>query len=199
MQAVPIIIDEMNVVHQCKNLNLNHVSWTSFYSSIRHMIRVPAIVPYFAGANTSDEGNFREGRARFFEALRIRGITVLEGFIGKGKNHRRLEKGVDVLVALQIYKEALNGAKDIIVCSADSDIVPAILEAQALGARVHVVVSDFFPAYNITQVADRVISLESVLANVIQKGNVTFVDQTKPFMFSKSRCFTKERLGLVSA
>lgn len=199
MQTVPIIIDEMNVVHQYKKLNLNHISWTSFYSSIRHMIRVPEIVPYFAGAISSDDDHFRERRSRFFEALKHRGVNVLEGFTGRDRNHHRLEKGVDVLVALQIYKEALNGAKDIIVCSGDSDLIPAILEAQALGARVHVVVSEFFPAYEITLVADRVIPLESVLLNVISKGNVSFKDPTNPFMFSTSKSFMKERLGLVSA
>ncbi|MBQ0137930.1 MAG: NYN domain-containing protein [Kurthia sp.] len=198
-KAVPIIIDEMNIVHQYKKLNLHHISWTSFYSALRHMINVPAIAPYFACAKASENGELQDGRSRFFEALRMRGVTVLEGFTVQDSNRRRLEKGVDVLVALQIYKEALTGAKDIIVCSADSNLVPAILEAQALGVRVHVVVSEFFPAYGITQVADRVISLESVLAKVIDKGNVKFKDQTKPFMFSTSRSYMKERIGLVSA
>lgn len=198
-KAVPIIIDEMNIVHQYKKLNLYHISWTSFYSAMRHMINAPAITPYFACAKAADDCELRNSRFRFFEALRMRGVTILEGFTGMDSNRRRLEKAVDVLVALQIYKEALNGAKDIIVCSGDSDLVPAILEAQALGARVHVVISDVFPAYEITQVADRVISLESVLANVIEKGNVKFKDQTKPYMFSTSRSYMKERVGLVSA
>ena len=198
-KAVPIIIDEMNIVHQYKKLNLHHISWTSFYSALRHMINVPTITPYFACANSSEPCDHRDGRSRFFEALRLRGVTILEGFMGKDSNLRNLEKGVDVLVALQIYKEALNGAEDIIVCSGDSDLVPAILEAQALGVRVHVVVSEFFPAYEITQIADRVISLESVLKSVIEKGNVKFKEPTKPFMFSTSSSYMKERAGLVSA
>lgn len=195
---VPVIIDEMNIVHQYKNLNVRHMSWTSFYSAIRHMTGAQ-IQPYFACANVADNSQVMESRSRFFAALRMRGITLLEGFTGRDSNNRRLEKGVDVLVALQIYKEALNGTKDIIVCSADSDLVPAILEAQSLGARIHVVVSEHFPALEITQVADRIISLETLLSSVIKNGNADFKDTSRPYLFSTKKNFSKSRMGLVSA
>ncbi len=139
-------------------------------------------------------------RSTFFKALRDRGVNVLEGIaVRSAKKNNRVEKGVDVLVALQIYKEALNGARDIIVCSADSDLVPAVMEAQALGVRVHVVMSDYTPGCELSSIADRVISLETIVQSMLERGKVSFKDQEKPFLFTNAECFKEQRKGLQYA
>jgi uncharacterized LabA/DUF88 family protein len=193
---VPVIVDEMNIVHQNRSINVSRVSWTSFFSAIQHTIKC-SLEPYFVCSNANDNPSFAERRESFFDALRQRNIKVLEGFSVLDSSQKRLEKGVDVLVALQIYKEALNGAKDIIVCSADSDLVPAILEAQKLGARVHVVISSSFPGYEITQIADTIISLEDLLLKMEARGNIKYVDTEKPGIRCNKRYY-QQRLGNIA-
>lgn len=177
---IPVIVDEMNVMYHLRKLNIYHISWTSFYSALRH-ITGTKITPYFACANVGNKGEFHEKRNSFFRSLERRGINILEGFSVRGHDNRRIEKGVDVLVALQIFKESLNEAKDIIVCSADSDLVPAIKEAQSLGARVHCVISDSSPSKELVNVADSIIRLETILEMMNERGHIQLTDDSKPF------------------
>ncbi|PJO44916.1 NYN domain-containing protein [Lysinibacillus xylanilyticus] len=103
------------------------------------------------------------------------------------------------LVALQIYKEALNGSRDIIVCSADSDLVPAVKEAQAIGVRVYVVMSDYTPGCELSTVADLVINLETIVEPMLERGKVSFMDKEKPYLFTNAECFKEQRKGLQYA
>lgn len=198
--AIPVIVDEMNVMHQLHRINVAGMSWPSYFRALGNYTN-SKITPYFACANVVVEKDsaFYEGRLRFFNSLRDRGVRVLEGFTVHDAQKQRIEKGVDVLVALQIYKEALQGARDIILCSADSDLVPAVLEVQKMGVRVHVVISDYAPGLELADIADRVISLEQIMNIVIENGTIRFKDETKPFLFATSHCFKKVRKGVCSA
>lgn len=198
--SIPIIVDEMNIVHQLHKINIHGVSWTSFYKTISSLTN-SSIVPYFACANVErNDKDFHANRLSFFNALRNRGVNVLEGLAVKSTKNSRIEKGVDVLVALQIYKEALKGARDIIVCSADSDLVPAVKEAQDLGVRVHVIMSDYTPGCELSTIADRVISLESIVQSMLENGRVVrFKDTKKPYLFTDAESFKVVRRGLQYA
>ncbi|MFY0519295.1 NYN domain-containing protein [Lysinibacillus sp. UGB7] len=196
---IPVIIDEMNVIHQLHRINVHGLSWTSFYKTLSYYAN-SNVIPYFACANVeSQEKVIHSNRTTFFNALRERGVNVLEGFAVKASKNHRIEKGVDVLVALQIYKEALKGARDIIVCSADSDLVPAVKEAQDMGVRVHVVMSDYTPGCELSTIADRVISLETVVQSMLERGKVRFKDQERPYLFTDAECYKQLRKGLLYA
>ncbi|HCG4536025.1 TPA: NYN domain-containing protein [Salmonella enterica subsp. enterica serovar Typhi str. AG3] len=197
-RKIPVVIDEMNLMYQFHRINVKGMSWTSFYRAIS-LYTNAKVKKYFACANVqNEEENGYWNRRQFFDSLSKQGVHILEGFTVKNFKKSHVEKGVDVLVALQIYKEALNGAKDIIVCSADSDLVPAILEAQSMGARVHVVLSDFTTCRELETVADRIISLETVLS-FVDNRSIRYLDTTKPYIKTDSKCFKNLRKGVHSA
>ncbi|MBX8945906.1 NYN domain-containing protein [Lysinibacillus sp. K60] len=196
---IPIIVDEMNVIHQLHKINVHGLSWTNFYKTLGFIANAK-VTPYFACANVERKDKvFHANRSTFFNALRKRGVNVLEGLAVRESKDNRIEKGVDVLVALQIYKEALKGARDIIVCSADSDLVPAVKEAQNMGVRVHVVMSDYTPGCELSTIADRVISLETIVQSMVERGKINFKNQEKPYLFTNAVCYKQQRKGLQYA
>jgi len=95
---IPIIVDEMNVIHQLHRINVHGLSWTSFYKTISYYANTN-VVPYFACANVErTDRDIHANRSTFFKALRDRGVNVLEGIaVRTAKKNNRIEKGVDVV------------------------------------------------------------------------------------------------------
>ncbi len=184
---VPVIVDEMNVMHQLHRVQVHGVPWKYFFKAIENKIKAPVLAHMccFTGHQDYSE-EFLTKRQSFLEGLRKENIQVHEGLsLYITGDSRVVEKGVDVLAALTIYKAAAQGARDIIVCSADSDLIPAIREAQLLGARVHVIVSDYAPAREIAYHADSIISLEEVVS-LIDNKFVRWKNDQKPFIHTTS-------------
>lgn len=182
-----ILVDEMNVIGQLHRIGVKGINpWNAFYEALQGYIGYPA-EKHFYGANVpeSTHPERHNKRAGFFRALSNKDINVHEGFTVFDTNNKFIEKGVDVMLAMDLSLFALNGTKDIIVCSGDSDLVPAIERAQSYGARIHVVVSENIPAAQIIECADVVIRLEDVLrwipTRCIVKGH-----QTKQNFFKES-------------
>lgn len=182
-----ILVDEMNVIGQLHRIGVQGINpWNAFYVALQNYIDCSS-QKHFYGANvpelTHPERHLK--RVRFFHALKAKDIHVHEGFtVANTHGTSFIEKGVDVMLALDMVLLALGGAKDIIVCSGDTDLVPAIRRAQLFGARVHVVVSKNIPAAMITEVADVVIPLEKVLS-WIDPERILLKNQTKSNFFTE--------------
>lgn len=163
-----ILVDEMNVMHQLHRIGIQGINpWDKFYCALQSYLGHQS-EKHFYGANVPEE-TFPERflkRTRFFNALERKRIAVHQGHTILDTNGRMIEKGVDVLLAMDLSTLALKGYQDIVVCTGDSDMVPAIQRAQLHGAKVHVVVSFNTPAALITEVADEVIRLEDVIKQI---------------------------------
>lgn len=163
-----ILVDEMNIMHQLHRIGIQGINpWDTFYLTLQTYLGHQA-EKHFYGANVPEE-TFPERflkRTRFFNALERKRIMVHQGHTVLNSNGKMIEKGVDVLLAMDLSALALKGCQDIVVCTGDSDMVPAIQRAQLHGARVHVVVSENIPAALITEVADEVIPLEDVIKRI---------------------------------
>lgn len=159
-----ILVDEMNVIGQLHRIGIEGIQpWSAFYKAIQDFIGFPT-ENHFYCSNVPELMNTRyQKRGRFFRALERDGILVHEGFSVLDSKEKLVEKGVDVMLGMDISLFALDGVKDIIVCSGDSDLVPAIERAKFYGSRVHVVVSKNIPATRIIDAADVIIRLEDVL------------------------------------
>lgn len=200
MLKTRVLVDEMNVIYQLHRLNVEgFFHWNYFYKTIENLIGGPSEAHYFCANvnNSRATRNVHQKRKDFFNGLRRNGIQVHEGFTVLDSNKRRLEKGVDVLIAMEIYKSSLARASDIIVCSGDSDLIPAIKEAQNNGSRVHIVVSDHFPAREICEMADSIIPLETILSILAKQEKLKWKDKTKPFIYSIHQNYNEVRKGLV--
>lgn len=197
-KVVPVIVDEMNVMHQLHKINVKGMDWSVFFKLVSCNLNTPT-KSYFACANVLDQqSDFYINRKRFFNSLANSGVTLLQGFTVLDFKRKNIEKGVSVLIALQLYKESHSGAKDIILCSADSELIPAVLEAQVNGSRVHLIVSNHTPSKELCAVVDRVISLESIVETLSQQSAVRFMDLNKPYIMSKyDRDFKKSRQGVI--
>lgn len=182
-----ILVDEMNVMGQLHRIGVQGINpWNAFYEALQNYLGYPA-EKHFYCANvpilTHPERHTK--RAGFFKALSKRDINIHEGFTVVNSDKQFIEKGVDVMLAMDLSLFALDGTKDIIVCSGDTDLVPAIERAQFYGSRVHVVVSENIPAAIITEIADVVIRLEDVLS-WIPPHKILRKNQTKPNFFKES-------------
>ncbi|MER2005869.1 MAG: NYN domain-containing protein [Psychrobacillus sp.] len=164
MTKSAILVDEMNVIGQLHRIGIEGIQpWSAFYKGIQDLIGFPT-ENHFYCSNVPEHMNTRfQRRGRFFHALKRDGIEVHEGFSVLDSQEKLVEKGVDVMLGMDISLFALDGVKDIIVCSGDSDLVPAIERAKFYGSRIHVVVSKNIPAAHIIDAADVIIRLEDVL------------------------------------
>lgn len=198
MHKPVILVDEMNIMYQLHRMNVRGFAhWSTFYQTIESMIGNPCVAHFFCAnvMKTPEMEQVHQKRADFFNALRESSIQVHEGFSVLNANKRNLEKGVDVLLAMEIYKASLAGVRDIFLCSADSGLYPAIKEAQSNGSRVHLIISDYASAKEIESIVDSTISLESVLTSMQTMNYLKWKDNRKPFIFSSTKLF--ERKGLV--
>ncbi|MED3576021.1 NYN domain-containing protein [Cytobacillus praedii] len=168
MTKIAILVDEMNAMAQLHELGVKGIRpWSQFYKAIEEHFtttKTPAECHFYC-ANIpekldSQRHHLREG---FFKALIRDGITVHKGFAVLDRNKRLIEKGVDVLLSLDLVDLSLEGFDEIIVFSADGDIVPAIQRARANGAIVKAVLSFTMPAGNIAESVDEIIRLKDVL------------------------------------
>jgi len=166
--ATAIMVDEMNVIGQLHRIGIKGINpWNAYYEAIQQYFGLEG-EKHFYCSNVPEETYPKQFMKRlgFFNALRNLNIDVHEGFVVKDHQGKLVRKAVDVLLGMDITLLAMSGMKDIIICSGDSGLVPAIKRAQSYGTHVHVVVSKKTPAANIVDVADSVVSLEEILQEI---------------------------------
>lgn len=168
MTKVAILVDEMNAIIQLHQLGIEGIKpWNKFYETIeKHFTNSNSPAEYhFYGANVPENlypqrYKLREG---FFRALMRDGITVHKGFAVLDHSKKLVEKGVDVLLSLDLLDLSLEGFDEIFVFSADSDIIPAIHRARSNGAVVKAIINFEVPAGKMIGAVDEVIRLKDVL------------------------------------
>lgn len=174
-----VMVDEINAMNQLHSLGIEGIQpWKSFFEALEKVLKLDyltievhyhiygAIVPRYIDYDTYFK------RKRFFEALERDGINVHRGFCEK-REDGLTEKGVDVLLALDLLEMAQKGYDLLLVFSGDADVVPAIKRAQKAGAKVIAILSKGHKAKSVKDTADAVVTLESLI-ELIPKGNIVF-------------------------
>lgn len=103
----------------------------------------PAYIGYYVGQVRKEKNNPKSellysNQQKLFAHLQstILGVKIVRGHI-QNYNGIYKEKGVDVRLALDIYRMALDGLYDkAILISSDSDLIPAIKMVQTKGKEV---------------------------------------------------------------
>ena len=141
-QKYLVLFDGSNFYHSLKKLGIKHtlnfdysafLSWltsSSTYQAIYNVgeIKYTPLIP--------ETKKLYAGQLRLFAKLKSHHIQIKKGYMLKtnGKYH---EKGVDVQIALDIALGAHTNAYDICyLISSDTDLLPAIKQAQALGKQI---------------------------------------------------------------
>jgi uncharacterized LabA/DUF88 family protein len=149
--------------------------WKKFYEAI-HSVLVHdygdcEVTYHFYGAlpPRDDKGRFFN-RKRFFEALRKDGIETHQGFCQSFQGVLQ-EKGVDMMVGLDLLEFSLNQYDLLFLFSADADIVPAVERAKSYGAKVVAILADQQPAKLMKNAVDGVVPLDAVI-DLIDKKHI---------------------------
>lgn len=135
-----VIVDTRNVIGMFKNV-LGLPSHRPYAAGIKRALRLYGFEPVeiFAGVATSSSSEkLAPGQKRalssnqtYCERLTSEGIQVLEGYLAARGDENFQEKGIDVLLALQVadtverIRKGASNAQVIVVLSEDMDLMPA--------------------------------------------------------------------------
>lgn len=96
-----------------------------------------------------------QNQQKLFEQLRHQQIDIVKGYLLE-RNGRFFEKGVDVRLAVDIVSLAFTKRYDVgIVISSDTDLIPAMRQAQSYGREIVHVGFEHQPSQALIRIADR--------------------------------------------
>jgi uncharacterized LabA/DUF88 family protein len=146
-----ILVDEINAVSQFHSMDILGIRpWKAFFDALSSVLKLDygevECDYHFYGAippRDVDERRYFD-RTRFFDALKKDGIRVHKGICQPSPNGLT-EKGVDVLVALDLVEFAREQYDMLFVFSGDADLVPAVQRAKRT-SKVVAILRDGWPA-----------------------------------------------------
>ncbi len=153
-ERVIVLIDGSNFYHRLKEIGCRNLLSFDFAALLKHLVQKNKLVSagYYVGVIRTEAGNpkshelFRQ-QITLFGRLTRQGVTVHRGFLLK-VDHSYHEKGVDVMIATHLLSGAFRDKYDTaILISSDSDLIPAIVEAQSIDKTVHYVGFHHKPSY----------------------------------------------------
>ncbi|MEK5183226.1 NYN domain-containing protein [Paenibacillus sp. FSL P4-0288] len=169
------MIDDSNAYHQLRASGINgFTSWKSFYETVTVILKesfgekMHVDYNYYGAEPPKERNRSRIQRRNFFNKLRKEGINVYLGECQKQEDLSYIEKGVDILLALDIYQFSVYQYHYLIIFSGDSDFLPAIERAQRNGSHVIAILSKQIHAYRISKIVNEIIWLEDILDRMEQ-------------------------------
>lgn len=136
---IAVFIDGSNLYSKLKATDIKHTSKFQYWNFILYLTRnvQPVYVGYYVGQIRKEDNNPKSGmlyknQQKLFTYLQsiIPKLQIVRGHI-QNHNGSYKEKGVDVRLALDIYKYANDNMYDkAILISSDSDLIPAIKMVQ---------------------------------------------------------------------
>lgn len=150
-----VFIDGGNFYSKLKDLKIKHTSKFDFQNFIKSITGgiAPSFVGYYVGQVRKEKGNLKSemlyaNQQKLFVHLQknMPGVNIIRGHI---QNHNGVykEKGVDVRLALDIYKLGTENSYDrAILLSSDSDLLPAVKMVQQKGKEVEYIGFSHLPS-----------------------------------------------------
>ncbi len=142
---VAVFIDGSNLYCKLKDLQIKNTSKFDYFGFIKSLTKTDDLVyiGYYVGQIRKEEGNKKSqhlysNQQKLFTYLEsnIPNLQIVRGHI-QNFNGTYKEKGVDVRLALDIYKLANKDAYDkAILISSDSDLISAIRMVQEEGKEI---------------------------------------------------------------
>ncbi|KKS73529.1 hypothetical protein A2781_02370 [Candidatus Gottesmanbacteria bacterium RIFCSPHIGHO2_01_FULL_42_27] len=138
-----IIFDGSNFYHKLKDAGFPHPSRFDYQAFSKHLTSKSKLVSkYYCIGKIRAKQEDKKARLlmakqqKFITKLSQQGFTIQFGYLLKTDKQFH-EKGVDVQIAVNILKGAYRNIYDLVyLVSSDSDLLPAILEAQSNGKIV---------------------------------------------------------------
>jgi len=163
-KRVAVYLDGSNFYHILRDprVNLHDLLQYDYKGLADWLARGRRIVSlrYYVGVVRAkpedDKGQrMRSNQQRLFARLKKQGWNVVLGHMMQYDNGGFHEKGVDVLIALDIVEGAYQEVYDTaILVSSDTDLLPAIARAQEKGRSVEYVGSSYRPSFGMIKHAN---------------------------------------------
>ena len=142
---IAVFIDGSNFYSKLKELNIKHTGKFDFHSFVLSLTKKisPSYIGYYVGQVRKEKDNPKSellyaNQQKLFAHLQssIPTVKIIRGHIQNYKGIYK-EKGVDVRLALDIYRLAIEEQYDkALLISSDSDLIPAVKMVQANGKEV---------------------------------------------------------------
>jgi len=142
---IAVFIDGSNFYGKLKELNIRHTSKFDFLGLVQTLTKgkTLAYIGYYVGQVRKEKGNAKSellyaNQQKLFAHLQkiIPQIKIIRGHI-QNYNGVYKEKGVDVRVALDLFRLAIENQYDkAVILSSDSDLLPAVRMVQTKGKEI---------------------------------------------------------------
>ena len=153
---IAVFIDGGNLYSKLKDLKIKHTSKFDFQNFLKTLTGgiTPTFVGYYVGQVRKEKGNTKSeilyaNQQKLFAHLQVNisGINIIRGHI-QNCNGVYKEKGVDVRLALDIYKLGTENYYDrAMLLSSDSDLLPAVKMVQQKGKEVEYIGFSHLPSF----------------------------------------------------
>lgn len=161
-QRVSIVIDGSNFYHRLREANVARPLGFDYKKFARFLIqdRYSTWQRYYIGAIRERAGNsksreLRRGQRQLTNHLRKDGWEVVFGHMLRHDDGVYHEKGVDVLMAVDLLVGAYEDQYDTaILVSSDTDLIPALEKIRAKGKHVEYVGFSHKPSYGLITHSD---------------------------------------------
>lgn len=171
-----VIIDGSNFYHKLKELKLPRLSTFDYAGFVSWLSQNSKLVAkYYCIGKISAKQEDRKARKMMAQQqslvtkLQKQGFIIQFGYLLKSDNKYH-EKGVDVQIATNILKGAYkNLYKKVFLVSSDSDLIPAIVESQAIGKTVVYVGFKHKPSFALLRTCKQ--------ANLLTKEQLIFLSK----------------------
>lgn len=142
-----VFIDGGNLYRRLKDLDVKNTSQFDYKELIQFLTKQKidevSYIGYYVGQIRKERGNPKSQelyakQQRLFAYLQntIPNLQIIRGHIQNFKGIYQ-EKGVDVRIALDIYKHGIKNTYDkAVLISSDTDLIPAVRMVQSLGKNV---------------------------------------------------------------
>jgi uncharacterized LabA/DUF88 family protein len=161
-ERVAIFIDGSNFYHGLKaNLNCSNIDFEKFCQNMLAGRRLTRIYYYNASKNAKENPSGHKQQQSFFN--QIKKVPFLELKLGRLviRNNISIEKGVDVLITVDLIKYARNNAYDTaILVSGDGDFAPALEFLKEFGKHIENAYFSKGRSFHLSNHSDRFINLD---------------------------------------
>ena len=160
-ERVFIQIDGSNFYHRLKDLRLSNLLSFNYKKFAEFLVRDRELVSarYYIGAIREEEGDGKskilmKNQRKLLGNLKKHGFEIEFGHMLKTDN-RYHEKGVDVLMAVDIIVGAYENFYDILILvSSDTDLIPALEKAHSKGKEIEYIGFSHSPSYGLIANSD---------------------------------------------
>ena len=160
-----VFIDGSNLYHSLKNsFGTASIDIEKFCNKLVEKNNLIRIFYYTAPLNQIDNPKAYSEQQKFLSKLsQIKRITIFLGRLEKRPDNHKVEKGVDVKLAVDLLINSFENKFDVAyIVSNDSDFVSAITEVQNMGKKVFNVTFPNTKSFHLNNVCDRTIQINDI-------------------------------------